>query len=149
MCNWLSKLCLFGVLFILTSTTVVADTYRMQFDPAIVLPKIAVETSRQGYKNEKNTVVRSQRIANRLSLSSDDGMRVGILRYRDEVGKSLYGLGYRNHVFGVELNTIMNNKGLVLAIEKNKVLYNFQVKTEEPEKEKQTTYVQFSFVGNF
>jgi len=148
MCNGLGKLCLLGMLFILTSTTVVADTYRMQFDPAIVLPEIAVESSRQEHKNKK-TVVNSRRIANRLSLSSDDGMRVGILRYRDEVGKSLYGLGYRHHVLGVELNTIMNNKGLVLAIEKNKVLYNFQVKTEEPEKEKQTTYIQFSFAGNF
>ena len=131
------------------STQLMADTYRVQFDPAVVLPEIAVETTHQGFKNEKDSVKGTQRIANRLSLTSHDGVRVGILRYRDEKGDSLYGLGYRNQIAGHELNSIVNEKGLLLAVEKNKILYNFQVKSEEPELDRNSTYFQFSFIGNF
>jgi len=137
-----------GFLLLISSSQLLADSISVRFEPGIVLPEIAAESARQNFKNEKQSVINGKRIANRLSISGDD-MRMGLLRYRDENGKILYGFGYRNRFAGQELNTILNEEGIVFAVEQNKVLYNLQIKNEEPVSERHSTYVQFSLMGHF
>ncbi|NOY66387.1 MAG: hypothetical protein GXP13_03125 [Gammaproteobacteria bacterium] len=137
------------LLMSVVTTPLMAEVYAVQLDPAIILPEIAAESTYQGFKNKKQSVVNSRRIANRLSFSSSEDMRVGLLRYRDEKGKGLYGIGYRNQVLGQELSTVMNKKGLLFAVEKKNILYNFQIKNEEPERNRNSTYLQFSLTGYF
>jgi len=149
MFKFTGKTGLIGLLCSVASMQLMADTYRFEFDTGIVLPEIAVESVKAGFENKKQAVHMRQRIANRLSVTSEDGMRVGVLRYRGENGKSMYGLGYRSAVGNYELNTIVNETAVVFAVEKDKVLYNFQVKTEEPERDRNSTYFQFSLTGSF
>jgi len=149
MLKFTGKIGLISLVCLITSTQLMAESYRLEFDSGIVLPEIAVESAKAGFKNKKQSVHLRQRIANRLSVSSDDGVRVGVLRYRGANGKSTYGMGYRGMFGGYELNTIINETAVVFAVEKDKVLYNFQVKTEEPERDRNSTYFQFSLTGNF
>ena len=149
MSKYTFKTGLIGVVCAIASMPLLAETYRLDFDPGIVLPEIAVESARSDFTNKKYSVYMRQRIANRLSVTSTTGMRIGVLRYRGEKGKSMYGLGYRNELAGFEFNTILNETAVVFALERNKVLYNFQVKNEEPERDRNSTYFQFSLTGTF
>lgn len=144
-----TKAGLAGLVCLITSMPLLADSYRLAFDPGIALPEIAVESAKAGFTNKKQSVYMRKRIANRLSVTSEGGMGVGLLRYRGQSGKSKYGLGYRNQFSSFELNTIVNKNAIVFAVEKDNVLYNVQLKTVEPELNRNAAFIEFSLTGNF
>ena len=131
------------------SFSVAADEHGLLLEPEYVLPEIAVESTYNGFEDVKHSVVDGKRIANSLSYSSESGTRVGVLRYRNEKGKSHYGFGYRRNLAGKNIDTLVSSKGLLFATEQNKMLLNLHIKSHEPENDEQSTYVQFSLMGNW
>jgi len=143
------KVILMMVTASLFSSNVVADKYRLSLQPELVLPEIAIESTYPGFKNKKHAVLNGKRLANSLSFNSESGTRIGVLRYRNEQGKSRYGVGYRYNFSGNNVDTLINGKGLLFATEQNNLLLNLHIKSHEPENDDDSTYVQFSLMGNW